>query len=163
MLCLECRLEYYHRYPEPIEKVELKYEWQGNDITKTTAQWTYHLSDEDLDGIGYDERENPHGTDWPMRLYDRDDVQARALVVHGGWVGIRAYGSGVAKKRSAACKARDVTFKTCTMPPRPKKKVIVEQRPTEEESDDSHTEYARRPRSRRFFRRRYSRWWRSRW
>ncbi|KAF9937060.1 hypothetical protein BGZ67_001671 [Mortierella alpina] len=105
-LCLQCRQKYYRDRPEPID-----HEWQEmmgeTRITKTNARDRYHLSEMDLCGIPCEEYDNPHyryGA--PMCLYEIDDVEEEALLVHGGWIGIRAVGRETARKRRAAFKAR---------------------------------------------------------
>ncbi|KAF9913544.1 hypothetical protein BX616_009901 [Lobosporangium transversale] len=133
-LCHRCRLMYYNRFPEPLREVEDLYDWQENKITKTKACETYHLSENDLAGLYYEERENPHYRyAWPMRLYNRYTIQKRALKVHAGWVGIDAFKASIAKKRSAAFKVRQAEFKVRTSP----KRSGATQTPTQEQTQNS--------------------------
>ncbi|KAF9940718.1 hypothetical protein BGZ65_006283 [Modicella reniformis] len=111
LLCHACRLNYYRRYPEEVRDDEEE-EWQRKKITKTNAQSIYHLSDDQLSGLYYDERRNPYyRSGYPMRLYNRHAVQKRALRIHAGWVGIDASTEGIARKRSAAFRLREEGFK----------------------------------------------------
>ncbi|KAG0300374.1 hypothetical protein BGZ98_009239 [Dissophora globulifera] len=120
LLCHGCRIEYYIRHPEPLREVQDLYEWQKNKITKTDACCTYYLADEDLYGLDYQERRNPHyRSGYPMRLYNRYTVQKRALKVHGGWVGVDAFGASIARKRSAACKVRGLGSRVWTCKRKP--------------------------------------------
>ncbi|KAF9348989.1 hypothetical protein BGX26_012655 [Mortierella sp. AD094] len=109
-LCHSCRRDYYRRHPEP-QREDLNRDWRGSKITKTDACDMYHLSDNDLDGLYYDECRNPYYRGaYPMKLFDREEVQDLALRVHAGWVGISAANGGLYKKRSLKCKARDGEF-----------------------------------------------------
>ncbi|KAI1302172.1 hypothetical protein EDD11_005637, partial [Mortierella claussenii] len=117
-LCHHCRLVYYRRFHEPLREIEDDYEWQANKITKTDACCTYHLSDDDLCGIYFEERCNPHyRSGYPMRLYNKYAIQKRALRVHAGWVGIDAFTDSICRKRRAAFKMREQNFKIRTFQP----------------------------------------------
>ncbi|KAG0201246.1 hypothetical protein BGX28_005895 [Mortierella sp. GBA30] len=113
ILCKDCRVKYYDRYPEEYMRLpgesENDWEYRRSDrITKTRACAAYHLSEDDISDLDCREVRNPHYRSWyPMRLYDRFDIQDRALVVHGGWVGVDAYTKGIAKKRRVAFKLRE--------------------------------------------------------
>ncbi|KAK3827716.1 MAG: hypothetical protein J3Q66DRAFT_434411 [Benniella sp.] len=124
MLCHVCRLEYYGRHPENVRKVKVKQrDWKEGRITKTEAQDIYHLSDEDMNGLSFRERRNTHDPNAdPVRLYDRYDVQERAVQVHAGWVGVDAFTDGIAEKRCAAAKVR-----LRSIPKNPQKKKDVQQ------------------------------------
>ncbi|KAF9205807.1 hypothetical protein BGZ49_003483 [Haplosporangium sp. Z 27] len=109
-LCLACRLDYYQRYPEPLHD-DFNNDWQYSKITKTDSCSRYYLSETDLIGLYYQERPNPHyRRAFPMKLYDRQEVQKLALRLHGGWIGISAANNGVIRQRNAMCKLRDKTF-----------------------------------------------------
>ncbi|KAF9362256.1 hypothetical protein BGX34_006521 [Mortierella sp. NVP85] len=138
MLCHACRLEYYGRYPENVREAQVEHDWQMKRITKTSAQATYHLNDEDLYGLYFHERRNPHYRNaYPMKLYDRDEVQERALQVHAGWVGVDAFTNGIAKKRSAAFKAREDGFKTRVLKKPQKDKDVQQQQLVEGQEQPS--------------------------
>ncbi|KAK3827952.1 MAG: hypothetical protein J3Q66DRAFT_321475 [Benniella sp.] len=137
MLCHACRLEYYGRYPENVREAQVDHDWQMKRITKTNAQGIYHLSDEDMYGLYYQERRNPHYRNaYPMKLYDRYEVQERALQVHAGWVGVDAFTNGIAKKRSAAFKARWEGLKT-KVHKKPQKEKDVQQQLVEGQEQPS--------------------------
>ncbi|KAF9560149.1 hypothetical protein EC968_006340 [Mortierella alpina] len=126
-LCHDCRASYYLEYPEEYRRLpgESEYDWENrrsDRITKTRACSTYHLTEEDIFDLDYREVRNPHHRSWhPMRLYDRYDVQDRALEVHGGWVGVDACTKGIAKARRLACKLRDAAVLGDSTQPRKKK------------------------------------------
>ncbi|KAF9937061.1 hypothetical protein BGZ67_001672 [Mortierella alpina] len=112
-LCRDCRTAYYLDYPEEYRRLpgESEDDWEhrrSDRITKTRACSTYYLTEEDLAGLDYREVRNPHHRSWyPMRLFDRHDIQDRALDIHGGWVGVDACTKGIARARRLACKLRD--------------------------------------------------------
>ncbi|KAG0000185.1 hypothetical protein BGZ80_009421 [Entomortierella chlamydospora] len=109
-LCHSCRSDYYHRHPEPWHE-KMNRNWRGDKITKTDACDMFHLSANDLDGLYYDECRNPYYRGaYPMKLFDRQEVQELALRVHAGWVGVSAANNGLYRQRSAECKARDDKF-----------------------------------------------------
>jgi len=138
MLCHACRLEYYDRYPENVREAKVQHDWQMKRITKTNAQGIYHLSDEDMYGLYFQERRNPHYRNaYPMKLYDRYEVQERALQVHAGWVGVDAFTNGIAKKRSAAFKARQAGLKTKVLKKPQKEKDVQQQQLVEGQEQSS--------------------------
>ncbi|KAI8347524.1 hypothetical protein B0O80DRAFT_465327 [Mortierella sp. GBAus27b] len=115
MLCLDCRLEYYSQYPEPLPEIEFA------RITKTRVHSHYHMTEQDLLGFGFREKINPHyACAAPMRLYRRKEIIERAMELHGGLIGIRSFSKGVLKKRREACKKREAGFKMRTVVRKPK-------------------------------------------
>ncbi|KAG0227934.1 hypothetical protein B0O80DRAFT_532907 [Mortierella sp. GBAus27b] len=106
MLCRDCRLEYYGRYPEQLPQI------YRARITRTSALSMYHMMDCDLRGLFFQEAPNPH-SDYatPMRLYRRDEIINRALTTHGGWVGVYSFPRKVLRRRKAACNRREAGFK----------------------------------------------------
>ncbi|KAK3827721.1 MAG: hypothetical protein J3Q66DRAFT_408791 [Benniella sp.] len=140
MLCHSCRLEYYYRYPENPRADQVEKDWQGfyrhsiledqngHDwlmkwIPDTNARHKYHLSDVDMYGLHFQEILNLHDLKADrMKLYDRYDVQERAVEVHAGWVGVDAFTDGIAEKRCAAAKVRPRSI-----PKNPQKKKDVQQ------------------------------------
>ncbi|KAG0292731.1 hypothetical protein BGZ96_003755 [Linnemannia gamsii] len=114
MLCRDCRCQYYKKHPEEtkVRKNVVnsygEYIYQRDvRITKTQACDSFHLREEDLESLDCREKRNPHYRNAaPMRLYLENQVQERALKVHGGWIGIRAVRRGVAKIRREAAKTR---------------------------------------------------------
>jgi hypothetical protein len=119
MLCRDCRLEYYGRYPEQLPKISRA------RITQTSALNTFHMIDGDLRGLSFQESPNPY-SDYatPMRRYLRYEIINRALTTHGGWVGVYSFSRKVLKRRKAACNRREAGFKKIIVR---KPKVVKEQ------------------------------------
>ncbi|KAF9436068.1 hypothetical protein BGZ76_004886 [Entomortierella beljakovae] len=108
-LCRPCRINYYRKFPEESQCVDDSW---GNRVTKTRASSHFHLTDYDLDSLGYEERRNPHyRSAYPMKLYELDEVEALALATHGGWIGVTAARNGAARILSMRFKERDDKFK----------------------------------------------------
>jgi len=149
-LCHTCRTAYYLDHPEEYRRLpgESEDEWEhrrSDRITKTRACSTYYLTEDDLGGLDYREVRNPHHRSWyPMRLYDRYDIQDRALQVHGGWVGVDACTKGIAKARRLACKLRDAAVLGDSTQPRKARvrKVVSTQGASQSASQESSRELA---------------------
>ncbi|KAF9134793.1 hypothetical protein BG015_003367 [Linnemannia schmuckeri] len=105
MLCFECRRKHYDDTPEALHAdaigdEHIFHEDTTQMVAKTGACKTYSLTEEDLKGLDYVIRPNPHHySGLPMRLFERDQVQQLALRTHAGWVGINAVRDGVARSR----------------------------------------------------------------
>ncbi|KAF8946311.1 hypothetical protein BGZ47_000857 [Haplosporangium gracile] len=105
MLCFECRRKHYDDTPEALHAdaigdEHIYHEDTTQMVAKTGACKTYSLTEEDLKGLDYVVRPNPHHYNGlPMRLFERDQVQRLALRTHAGWVGINAVRNGVARSR----------------------------------------------------------------
>ncbi|KAF9083034.1 hypothetical protein BGX23_011840 [Mortierella sp. AD031] len=113
MLCHPCRLKYFRKHPEEIKRRSYGNDkngnpiYENNKITKTDACAMYYLTDEDLWSVDCETRQNPHYRyAAPMRLFLEEDVQARALEVHGGRIGASAVSGSYAKNRREAAKKR---------------------------------------------------------
>ncbi|KAF9089029.1 hypothetical protein BGX29_012258 [Mortierella sp. GBA35] len=113
MLCHPCRLKYFRKHPEEIKRRSYGNDkngnpiYENNKITKTDACAMYYLTDEDLWLVDCETRQNPHYRyAAPMRLFLEEDVQARALEVHGGRIGASAVSGSYAKNRREAAKKR---------------------------------------------------------
>ncbi|KAG9323295.1 hypothetical protein KVV02_002274 [Mortierella alpina] len=143
-LCHDCRTAYYLDYPEEYRRLpgESEDDWEhrrSDRITKTRACSTYYLTEEDLAGLDYREVRNPHHRSWyPMRLFDRHDIQDRALDIHGGWVGVDACTKGIARARRLACKLRDAAVLGDSTQPR--KKRVMKEDPTQGASQSTSQE-----------------------
>ncbi|KAF9902149.1 hypothetical protein EC991_005229 [Linnemannia zychae] len=120
MLCRECRCKYYEKHPEKVETRRRKrrnaydeYVYEHMRLTKTDACDMYCLKDEDLLGLPCLQRINPHYRNAPpMRLYEEEKVINRALSVHGGYIGLKAARTFVAKTRREAFKKRSQNSQT---------------------------------------------------
>ncbi|KAF9958521.1 hypothetical protein BGZ72_000272 [Mortierella alpina] len=140
-LCRICRTAYYREHPEDYRRLpgESEDEWEhrrSDRITKTRACSTYYLTEDDILFLDYREVRNPHHRSWhPMRLYDRFDIQDRALEIHGGWVGVDACTKGVAKARRLAYKLRDAAVLGDSSQPR--KKRVKKEDASQESSQES--------------------------
>ncbi|KAF9427962.1 hypothetical protein BGZ94_003728 [Podila epigama] len=93
-LCWECRSKYYKVHPEALQgkadRLSPEYEPTCR-LAKTHAINAYALSSEDLGRLDCDYRRNPHYRNAaPMQLFMLKDLQRLALLVHAGWVGVKA-------------------------------------------------------------------------
>ncbi|KAF9096676.1 hypothetical protein BGX23_010736, partial [Mortierella sp. AD031] len=110
-LCWDCRKAHFDDHPEPLRDQafggEHAFQEETMKVTKTGACGVYGLAEADLSALSYQERRNPHHRNgYPMRLYDRTQVQNLALDIHAGWVGVDAIRNGLARKRQAMFKER---------------------------------------------------------
>lgn len=116
MLCLQCRREYFHKHPAPLKKgvYRQEFDWipRAGSIAPNGVYINYGLEGSQLDGI-----EVVGSSSQGLPLYDRSEVQKRAIHVHGGWVGVNAQATNPRRKRASACAARAKAAKTCTKRP----------------------------------------------
>ncbi|KAF9144303.1 hypothetical protein BGX30_013250 [Mortierella sp. GBA39] len=116
MLCLQCRQEYYHKHPAPLKKGVYRQEFawipRAGSIAPNGIYINYGLGGSQLDGI-----ETVGSSSQGLPLYDRSEVQKRAIHIHGGWVGVNAQATNPRRKRASACAARAKAAKTCTKRP----------------------------------------------
>lgn len=116
MLCLRCRQEYYYKHPAPLKKgvYRKEFDWvpRAGSIAPNGIYINYGLEGSQLDGI-----EMIGSSSQGLPLYDRSEVQKRAIHVHGGWVGVNAVATNPRRKRASACAARAKAAKTCTKRP----------------------------------------------
>ncbi|CAO3567036.1 unnamed protein product [Mortierella alpina] len=144
-LCHSCRLQYYRRHPQPSRPVSDAYGARANGkkkkqerMCKTRGLCHYGLSTADIRDLDYIERRNPHHRSWnPMMLYSIRDLQKRALIVHGGWVGVDAFKNGINKKRRMAFNARSALWK---LPSKSKKRGAQDPQVVEESEHVENSE-----------------------
>ncbi len=75
---------------------------EGERITATDAKRTYCLTEEDLEGLVYEPRRNPHYRSGPpMRLYEVREVVVAAYEKHGGQAGLAAVQAASRDRREA--------------------------------------------------------------
>ncbi|KAK3833045.1 MAG: hypothetical protein JOS17DRAFT_741363 [Linnemannia elongata] len=116
MLCLQCRREYYHNHPAPLKKGVYRQEFawipRAGSIAPNGVYINYGLEGSQLDGI-----EMVGSSSQGLPLYDRSEVQKRAIHIHGGWVGVNAQATNPRRKRASACAARAKAAKSYTKRP----------------------------------------------
>ncbi|KAF9147772.1 hypothetical protein BG015_010531 [Linnemannia schmuckeri] len=116
MLCLQCRQGYYCKHPEPLKKgvYRQEFDWvpRAGSIAPNGIYINYGLEGNQLDGL-----ETVGSSSQGLPLYDRSEIQKRAMRVHGGWVGVDAEATNPRRKRASACAARAKAAKTCTKRP----------------------------------------------
>ena len=81
---------------------------EGERVTATEAKKTYCLTDEDLDGLVYEPRRNPHYRSGPpMRLYEVRDVVVAAYEKHKGTAGLAAAQAASQRRRDVRAARRE--------------------------------------------------------
>ncbi|KAF9124630.1 hypothetical protein BGW39_008056 [Mortierella sp. 14UC] len=104
MLCFTCRRSHFDDHPEALRPGafgnDQVFQEQTKKVTRSGTCDTYGLNADDIHGLNYEPRRNPYRRNgWPMRLYDRDEIQDIALETHAGWVGVDAVRDGVLRAR----------------------------------------------------------------
>ncbi|KAG0195864.1 hypothetical protein BGX28_000462 [Mortierella sp. GBA30] len=120
-LCCQCRQAYYQTHPEryrflPDEAKELQNPSMKISTRVASSRQQYGLSNADFRGLQYKERRSSYRRFWwsAVKWYDLRQVQAVALRKHGGWIGVDAFKSEIAKTRKDRFKERQALFQMQT-------------------------------------------------
>ncbi|KAF9902358.1 hypothetical protein EC991_004990 [Linnemannia zychae] len=126
MLCFACRRNHFGNHPEAPRPgtfgIEQDLEILTRRVAKSTAFSIYGLNGDDIRGLSYETRRSPYRLNgWPMRMYNRNEIQDLALEIHAGWVGIDAVRNGVSCTRRKRFKER-IRENGCVAVPRQSQK-----------------------------------------